>query len=257
MTTKLEIVESENSPLPKGFLAHLPEIFDREGETIYKGRNEIKNFTVDGRTVCVKRYSIPPFLNRILYSCGLRTCKAKCTYDNAREIARRGFQTPQQWGYIVARGNGLIAQSYSVGEFLEGMHTVAQDKTDEKLLRAFAQYTADLHAKGLMHRDYILNNVLYACAEDKFIFWLIDINRFRFSDQPVHGLMQRLNLMQLLHEPAELERFVRMYQEAAHMPDGLSKQVLFLRRWRTRWSTFKHQFLKKIPGVQWLTKHGK
>ena len=200
MTTKLEIVESENSPLPKGFLAHLPEIFDREGETIYKGRNEIKNFKVDGRTVCVKKYSIPPFFNRVLYSCGLRTCKAKRTYDNAREIARRGFQTPQQWGYIVVRDNGLIAQSYSVGEFLEGMHTVAQDKTDEKL---------------------------------------------------------RLNLMQLLHELAELERFVRMYQEAAHMPDGLSKQVLFLRRWRTRWSTFKHQFLKKIPGVQWLTKHGK
>lgn len=257
MTIELKIVESENSPLPKGFLAHLPEIFDREGQIVYKGRNEIKNFTVDGRTVCVKKYSIPPLLNRILYSCGLRPCKAKRTYNNAREIVRRGFNTPEQYGYVNVLKNGWIGECFSAGEFVADAHTVAQDKADEKLLRAFAQYTADLHAKGLMHRDYILNNVLYTHEGDEYRFTLIDINRFRFSDKPVQGLLRSLNLMQLFHEPAELEHFVQMYQEVSHAPDRIHKQVLFFRRWRTRWSLFKHQFLKKIPGVQWLGKSGK
>ncbi len=250
------VVETENSPLPPGFLAHLPELFERDGQTIYEGRNKIKNFVVNGRTVCVKRYSVSPFINRVLYSWGWRIPKARRTYENAREIMRRGFHTPAQYGYVIVRKNGWIAESFSAGEFLENFRTVGQDKTDEPLLRAFAQYTADLHNKGLLHRDYILNNVLYRRTGDAFVFSLIDINRFRFLNKPVRGWLQRLNLVQLFHDPAELKHFVQMYQTVAHIPDGFVDQVLFLRGWRSRWSTFKHQVLKKIPGVSRLSKRG-
>lgn len=256
MKSELEIVEAENSPLPSEFLVHLPEMFAREGQTIYRGRNEIKNFIVNGRTVCVKKYSFPPFFNRLFYSWGWRVPKAKRTYENARKIAQSGFQTPQQWGYVITHQHGLIGESYSVGEFVADAHTVGQDKSDEKLLRAFAQYTADLHDKGLMHCDYIVNNILYKCMGDTYTFSLIDVNRFLFLNAPVRGWRQRLNLMQLFHEPEELKHFVQLYQQITHVPDSFVEQVLCLRRWRTRYSTFKHGVLKKIPGTKWLTKHG-
>ena len=151
--------------------------------------------------------------------------------------------------------NGWVGRCFSVGEFMADAHTVGQDRTDENLIRAFARYTADLHQKGLAHRDYILNNVLYTRDGDKYRFILIDVNRFIFQHKPIRGILQRLNLIQLFHDPAELERFVRLYQQITHVPDSFIVQVLFFRRWRTRYSTFKYGILKKIPGVAWLTKH--
>ena len=250
-----EVIESSVSPLPHGFLARLPEIFACEGKTIYKGRNEIKIFTVDSRTVCVKKYSVPPFLNRLFYSWNLRTPKAKRTYENAAKILARGFKTPVQWGYVIVRQNGLVRESYSAGEFVENVRTVGQDKQDENLVRAFARYTAALHAKGLMHRDYILNNILYTHDEKGYDFTLIDVSRFVFQNKPIRGFLQSMNLMQPFHEQDELKRFVSAYEEEAALPGMLVPRVARFRWWRNRYSQLK-RLLKKIPGAKRLCKHG-
>ena len=49
------------------FVESVPQIFGEEGKTIYKGRNEIKVFQVDGIQVNVKRYRVPIFVNRIVF----------------------------------------------------------------------------------------------------------------------------------------------------------------------------------------------
>ncbi|UQT33368.1 hypothetical protein M5E82_18220 [Parabacteroides distasonis] len=41
------------------FVRRVPRIFSEEGKTIYKARNEIKVFEVDGVELNVKRYRIP------------------------------------------------------------------------------------------------------------------------------------------------------------------------------------------------------
>ncbi len=251
-TISYEVTEADTSVLPKDFLARLPEIFAREGETIYKGRNEIKKFTLNGRTVCIKKYSVPPFLNRLFYSWGWRMPKAKRTYENAQAILARGFKTPVQYGYVIARQDGLICESYSAGEFVSDARTVGQDKQDGALIRAFARYTAALHAKGLMHRDYILNNILYTRAGDGYDFTLIDINRFVFKNKPIRGFLQSLNLMQPFHEQNELKHFVQAYEEAADMPGKLTARVACFRWWRNRYSQLK-QLLKKFPGASKIT----
>ncbi|MBO7191354.1 MAG: hypothetical protein J6V32_04570 [Elusimicrobiaceae bacterium] len=254
-----KIVESAVSPLPKGFLARLPEIFAREGETIYKGRNEIKVLHTkdkNGRplAICVKKYGIPPFFNRMFYSVGVRTPKARRTYENAQKIIDAGFQTPIQYGYVLCRKNGWIGESFSVGEFIENARTVGQDKKDAALVKAFAGYTAALHARGLMHLDYILNNILYTRKDDGYVFTLIDINRFSFRSSPVSGFWQAVNLMTPFHKPEELKPFVEAYEQAAHCPGKLVGRVLFFRRWRTRYSRLK-KILKKIPGAKRVSKH--
>ncbi|MCQ2410133.1 MAG: lipopolysaccharide kinase InaA family protein [Elusimicrobiaceae bacterium] len=250
----LEVVEASNCPLPAGFLTQIAQCFDHEGQTIYKGRNEIKIFTLPDRTVCVKKYSVPPIFNRILYSCGLRVPKARRTYENAHKILERGFRTPVQYGYVLTWKNGWLGESYSVGEYVEHADTCSDAYTDKPLRDAFAGYTADLHAHGMMHRDYILNNILYKRTGDHYEFTLIDINRFVFKSSPIRGFLQRMNLMQPFHNNEELQDFVSAYCRAAQAPTSLCAHVLSFRRWRNRYSTLK-RVLKKIPGSRWLTQH--
>lgn len=61
------IINSKFNAL-KPFVDSLPYIFEDNGETIYTGRNLIKVFDVDGLKVNVKRYGIPFFINRVVYS---------------------------------------------------------------------------------------------------------------------------------------------------------------------------------------------
>ena len=49
------------------FVRRVPRIFSEEGKTIYKARNEIKVFEVDGVELNVKRYRIPLLINRVIY----------------------------------------------------------------------------------------------------------------------------------------------------------------------------------------------
>ncbi len=248
-----DVVESSDSPLPSGFLEQLPAYFSREGKTIYKGRNEIKIFQINGKTLCVKKYGLPPRLNRVLYSWGWRKPKARRTYENAQMILERGFRTPRQYGYVLVRKNGQIYESFSVGEFIEQVRTVAQDKKNEKLVQAFARFTADLHAHGLMHRDYILNNVLYTCKDGEYYFTLIDVNRFIFRRKPIRGFLRRLNLMQPFPDKREMKRFVSYYQDFSNPTSPqLWRQVGQLRGWRNRYSQLK-RFLKKLPGARFWT----
>ena len=245
-----EVVEAAQSPLPKGFLQRLPQVFDQEGTTIYKKRNEIKIFCVEGRKICVKKYGIPPLINRWLYSLGWREPKAKRTYAYAQRILKAGFCTPKQYGYVLERCGGLLRTSFSVGEFVENVQPVEAHKQDPELVKAFARYTADLHAHGLMHRDYILNNVLFRYDKDGYHFTLIDINRFVFRAKPIRGFLQSVNLMQPFPEMKDLEFFVQEYIRACAAPASLLGEVKSCRRWRNRYSALK-RLLKKLPGVRW------
>ncbi|MBN2661409.1 MAG: glycosyltransferase, partial [Tannerellaceae bacterium] len=49
------------------FVFSLPVVFDKEGVTIYKGRNELKSFCVGGVEYIVKSYMTPIWVNRVIY----------------------------------------------------------------------------------------------------------------------------------------------------------------------------------------------
>lgn len=63
------------------FVRRVPRIFSEEGKTIYKARNEIKVFEVDGVELNVKRYRVPHLINRVIYrfSVSLRPCEPMST----------------------------------------------------------------------------------------------------------------------------------------------------------------------------------
>ena len=74
------------------FVRRVPRIFSEEGKTIYKARNEIKVFEVDGVELNVKRYRVPLLINRIIYRF-FRRPKAVRAYEYALRLVIYGTNT--------------------------------------------------------------------------------------------------------------------------------------------------------------------
>lgn len=166
------------------FVESVPQIFGEEGKTIYKGRNEIKVFQVDGIQVNVKRYRVPIFVNRIVYSF-FRKTKSSKAYYNALKVISMGFNTPEPIAYIEETSCGLLSLSY----FISIQSPYSKEirsfywgplEGNKNMFAAFAHYTAALHDKGIYHLDYSPGNVLIGEENGCFVFSLVDINRMKF-----------------------------------------------------------------------------
>lgn len=167
------------------FIEELPQHFSQEGEVLQDRRNTIKVFHINGLDINVKRYRVPILFNRIVYTF-FRASKASKAYCNALEVLRRGFETPHSIAYIEQYQRGLLHWSY----YISLQSPFRQEIRDyyfgpltgnEALIKAFAQYTADLHENGICHNDYSPGNVLIGRNGEQYRFSLVDINRMKFK----------------------------------------------------------------------------
>ena len=147
------------------FIETLPQNFNAGGEIVQDRRNTIKKFKVNGLEINVK------------------ACRA---YNNAFEVIKRGFETPESIAYIEEFKGGLLHYSYYISlqcpyrrEIREYYQGPLQG--NEALMTAFAQFTAALHEKGVCHEDYSPGNVLIAQIDGQYHFSLVDINRMTFK----------------------------------------------------------------------------
>lgn len=245
-----ETYQAANAPLPPNFIKQLPERFTKSGSIIHNARNQIRVYETDGVQINVKKFCIPPIINRVLYSLGWRTPKAKTTFLNATEIAKRGFKTPKPFGYLIERQDGLIDFSYFVSEQVPGAAPIRQRTTDKRpLIDSLAEYTVRLHQAGLLHKDYTPGNILYTEQDGKFNFMLVDINRFHIQNRPIGLWRAANNLMQPFEDNESLKLFADAYAKRRQMNRKLCvRYVLFLRSIRNTYNKAKRA-LKKIPGA--------
>jgi Mn2+-dependent serine/threonine protein kinase len=168
------------------FIRHLPIGFEGEGLSIYKARNEIKVFEVDGLALNVKSYRKPIFLNRVIYTF-FRKSKARRAYENALEVSERGFNTPTPIAFIEENSGGLLERSYFISMQCpySRMLREFEDNTDitgrEDILQALGAYVAALHKAGILHLDLSIGNILFEKDGAGIHFCLIDINRMKFQ----------------------------------------------------------------------------
>jgi hypothetical protein len=170
------------------FVENLPDMFDMEGQTLYKARNELKVFTpVEGWKVTVKSFKTPHPVNRIAYTF-FRPSKALRSYRYAFDIQARGFHTPEPVACVLTFRGGLLHRSfyvsaYSGGETMrrEFCFLYPMDDRKARVLRAFTAFTARLHEAGIYHHDYSNGNILYAEEKGRLRFELVDLNRIRFQ----------------------------------------------------------------------------
>lgn len=170
------------------FIRTIPKIFDDQGKTIYKKRNEIKLFHApDGKILCVKCYCKPNIINRWIYSLGIRKPKGLRAYQFPALMKEKGIDTPESVAYIECRRYGILRESYFISLKSNYEHNLfevgnAAKGSYEDLAIALARFTADIHEKKVMHRDFSPGNILYTKEPDgTFHFQLVDTNRMYFG----------------------------------------------------------------------------
>ncbi len=249
---KSKVYDLTKLGLTDDFLKNLPDNFDNIGKVIYAERNQIKVVDFNGYKINIKKYCIPPIINRIFYSTGLRTPKCISAFINAEKILNAGFETPKPYAYIIERKNGLIRYSYFISDQIENAKQVREYQGND-FLRAYAIYTAQIHEKGLFPRDYTPGNILCRKEDDKYHFFLIDVNRFNFKNKPLTLNQAPYNLYTTMSDENDLCFFIHCYSEYRNMNEKYLKYKTFLcRRVRAKYSALK-RLLKKIPGAKKLT----
>lgn len=168
------------------WLLQVPRLFDdNQGKLLYRGRNQIRLFEVGGEKLVVKRFKRNDIFKALIYTF-FRKNKALKSYENAKQLRQRGFNTPREVAYMESCTAGLITQVYYVCAYTNSEpirpRLIEQEPFDQQLAVVYARYVASLHDAGVLHRDLNPTNVLVD-AENQFE--LIDINRMQFFDGPV------------------------------------------------------------------------
>lgn len=164
----------------------IPATFNIDGDVIYKDRNEIRCMSIaPNLDICVKRFQRCSFIKQILYSF-FRLPKAIRAYTNAIRINELGPFTPEPIACIIETHRGLITDSYLITKKSNLQHTFYEFRDGdisgkEDLIASFAKWAADLHAAGILHKDFSPGNILYDKVDNVWKFEMVDINRVSFQ----------------------------------------------------------------------------
>lgn len=166
-------------------IQEIPYIFGHSGENIYEARNILKNIQAGDITLNIKSFKVPNVINQFVYG-NFRPSKAKRSYEYALILQERGINTPAPVGYIEQKKGICFRNSYYISLFEEfdGMlRELRRGKLEgrEDFLRQFARFTADVHDKEVLHIDYSPGNILYKRRQDRYEFYLVDLNRMHFG----------------------------------------------------------------------------
>lgn len=163
------------------FVYALPSLFEQEGISIYKGRNELKEYEVAGYRMVVKSYRQPHFLNRIVYT-WFRASKAERAYRYAEMFRQHGIGSPEPVAFYTLGKNFLFDKGYFVCLKSTCPYTyrdlASRPFTREtEILQAIARTTARIHEAGFLHKDYSAGNILFDDRQAEIPIEIIDLNR--------------------------------------------------------------------------------
>lgn len=186
------------------FVKKLPTLFERgEGTVLHAGRNTIRLLAQEGELLAAKRFRQPGALQGILYA-HIRRSKARRSFEHAVRLISLGIGTPQPVAWSEYRRKGRLTDSFYVSRYsdLKPLSEFAArfpDTASRPVLDAFARFVAELHEKGIDHRDFNQGNILcgYSPEKGQWRFELIDINRMRFLDRPLTPRQCMINLRRL------------------------------------------------------------
>ena len=203
----MKIVIAPEYEALRGLIEKAPAITDGNNcKVLYNGRNKIVQLEpCEGHTLVVKKYKRHDWFKSIVYTF-FKPNKAQRSFENARELRRRGFETPHEAAYIEVKEHGLIIQVYYICAYTakEPICTELTEKEpfNRELATAYAQLVASLHDAGILHRDLNSTNVNYEKSTDGYTFELIDINRMNFykGAVPKAECMENLTLYSEFNE---------------------------------------------------------
>ncbi|MDE5568405.1 MAG: lipopolysaccharide kinase InaA family protein [Muribaculaceae bacterium] len=197
------------------YIADIPSTFDKEGETLFRGRNEVKRFNApDGTNLVVKRFGHLPTWRRVIYSTVAKS-KARRAYEYGNRFLTLGYNTPTPVAYIEITEHGILSDAYFISlhsDFTPLFEPLVKaERFDSELADDVAILMASMHANGVMHGDPNLNNILYKRQDDgKTAITLIDTNRSHFGKYlSMRSCLK--NLMRVSHRRDLMRQIVGRY----------------------------------------------
>ena len=202
----------------------------QEGEVIFERRNTLRQ--TEGAVA--KQFATPGFWKGLWYGVFGKS-KARRSYEYA---LRMDGLTPKPIAYREVRICGILRESWYACEASKCAHTFneligAPDYPNRKaILEAIGRFTAELHQRGILHRDYSGGNILF--NEDGSQVEVIDLNRIRFCKSLSQE--QRLRNFERLNIDKEaLTLMACAYAEVMHEDAVQDAAFIIAHRW------YKHE----------------
>jgi hypothetical protein len=166
-------------------LKNLNESFKHTGNTIYKGRNVLKELSWLGDAIIVKSFAEPNLLNRYIYK-WVRKSKSRRAFEYAIKLAERKINTPSPIGYIEYYRRNCLAQSFYAYDKWPADFTAREVITNplhpdrDTILSAIGEFAWQLHRSEVDFKDFSPGNILIRWGLSKELC-LVDINRMSFQ----------------------------------------------------------------------------
>ncbi len=170
----------------KDLVVNIKKYFDDSSQVLFKQRNILKLVEYKGAKYAIKSFKKPNFINKIVYKY-FRKSKARRSYENSVKLESLGINTARPIGYFEEDGF-LFTHSYYISEYFDydfEIRAVFKDKKFSnrvEILKEFIKFTYHLHNQGVYHIDYSPGNILVKKLDDKYQFFIIDVNRMKFID---------------------------------------------------------------------------
>ena len=209
-------------------------------------RNQIKLFELEGKTINVKSFKVPHFINKIAYKY-FRKSKARRSFEYATALLQKGIGTPQPIAYFENYDFIGLKDSYYFSEHLDCDLTYRElveipDFPDhDNILRQFTRFSYDLHQKGIEFLDHSPGNTLIKKnTEGNYDFFLVDLNRMNFHISMDFDSRMR-NLSRLTPKK---EMIAIMSNEYAKLYPAQTEAEVFDKMW-FHTNDFQERFAKK------------
>ena len=153
----------------------------------YEKRNKMRSVDLGDITLNIKSFKVPNIINQIAYKF-FRKSKAERSFTYANLLLENAINTPQPIAYYEFFSPYGIQNSYYISEQLEFdiMYRTLVAEPDypqhEEILRQFTQFTYKMHEAGIYFKDHSPGNTLIKKIEDHYAFYLVDLNRMKFSN---------------------------------------------------------------------------
>ncbi|MBP4137624.1 lipopolysaccharide kinase InaA family protein [Flavobacterium geliluteum] len=223
------------------------EEFNDSGTIFGNGqRNVIKLFDLDGKTINIKSFKIPHFINKIAYKY-FRKSKARRSFEYANRLLNLGVGTPQPIAYFENYNVIGLDKSFYISEHLDCDLTYRElveipDYPDrDTILRQFTRFSFGLHEKGIEFLDHSPGNTLIKKnAVGDYDFFLVDLNRMEFhNEMSFEKRMKNLCRLTPLKEMVAImsNEYAKLYKEA-------SEEKIMETLWQFT-ADFQEQFYRK------------
>lgn len=166
----------------KEFVLNIKKYFNKSSNIMHKARNELKILEYQNTHMIVKSFKVPNLINQLVYPM-IRGSKAEKSYNYGIRLA--SF-TPRPIGYIEFYDKKALKESYFIAEQFHYDFTIREPLTNkefkdrDKIFKAFARFTLELHNNNIFHKDYSPGNILIKEEGNGYIFKVVDINRMEF-----------------------------------------------------------------------------